>query len=131
MKRVLSLAPPKPETYLRLANLEHDQFGPPLQEAKARFSKIAGPIPDAELRRRLQQTYGASIDDAINNAQQASAANARSQRPLLLLSRLFRERALLGETQDQYITDMQSAKNWEQQFLATGGHLDSTPDRSR
>jgi hypothetical protein len=68
----------------------------------------------------------ASIDDAISNAQEASAANARSQRPLLSLSRLFRERALLGDTQDQYVADMQSAKNWQQQFFATGGHLDST-----
>ncbi len=131
LKRVLSLAPPKPETYLRLANLEHDQFGPPVQEAKARFSNIAGPLPDTELRRSLQQTYGALIDDAINNAQQATAANARFQRPLLLLSRLFRERAVLRDTQDQYVTDMQLAKNWEQQFLATGGHLDSTTDKSR
>jgi hypothetical protein len=131
LKRVLSLAPPKPETYLRLANLEHDQFGPPLQEARARFSKTAGPIPDAELRRRLQESYSASIDDAISNAQQATAANARFQRPLLLLSRLFRERALLRDTQDQYVTDMQSAKNWEQQFLATGGHLDSTTEKGR
>lgn len=127
LKRVLSLAPPKPETYLRLANLEHDQFGPPLQEARARFPKNAGPIPDAALRRSLRQTYGPSIDDSISNAQQASAANARFQRPLLLLSRLFRERALLGDTQDQYVADMQSAKNWEQQFLAVGGHLDSAP----
>jgi tetratricopeptide (TPR) repeat protein len=131
LKRVLSLAPPEPETYLRLANLEHDQFGPPLQEAKARFSKIAGPIPDAELRHSLQQNYGATIDDAISNAQQASAANARLQRPLWLLVRLFRERALVRDTQDQYATDMQSAKNWEQQFLTTGGHFDSTTDKSR
>src|SRR5947209_1605041 len=131
LKRVLSLEPPKPETYLRLANLEHDQFGPPLREAKARFGKNAGPIPDAELRRSLRQTYGSSIDDAISNAQQASAANSRFQRPLLLLSRLFRERALLGDMQDQYVADMQSAKNWEQQFLATGGHLDSTTSQGR
>jgi hypothetical protein len=125
---VLSLSPPNLGTYLRLANLEHDEFGPAIQEGKARFAKLAGPIPDPVLRHSLQQQYAATLDDAISNAQHASEMDARAQRPLLLLSRLLRERALIRDTKDQYATDMQFAKDWEQQFLAIGGHIESTPD---
>jgi len=125
LKQVISLEPSKPEIYLRLANLERDEFGPAVQQAKARFSKNAGPIPDVNLRRELQQQYAAILDDAISNAQHASEMNGNLQRPLLLLSQLFRERALLRDTQEQYATDMHSSADWQRQFLATGGHIDT------
>lgn len=128
LKQAIALEPSDPRIYLHLASLEHDEFGPVLQQARAHFSKTAGPIPDATLRRTLQQQYGALIDDAIHHAQQASQMNANLQRPLLLLSRLFRERALIRDTQDQYAADMHTAADWRRQFLAVGGHIDSTTD---
>jgi hypothetical protein len=106
--------------------LERDEFGPVFQQAKVRFTKTAGPIPDVDLRHSLQQQYGALIIDAINNAQRASEMNGSAQRPMLLLSRLFRERALIRDTQEQYASDMHLADDWERQFLAVGGHLDKT-----
>ena len=130
LKHVISLEPGKPDIYLRLATLERDEFGPPLQEAKARFAKTAGPIPDVETRRNLQKQYRALIDDAITNARHASEMNGTAQRPLLLLSRLFRDRALIVDTPEQYANDMQAAEDWERQFLAMGGHIGNTRDRN-
>ncbi|MGH9618370.1 MAG: hypothetical protein ACRD45_01495, partial [Bryobacteraceae bacterium] len=52
--------------------------------------------------------------------------NANFQRPLLLLSRLFAERALIRDTQDEYSADMHTATDWRRQFMAVGGHVDST-----
>ena len=124
LKQVISLNPSKPETYLQLANLERDEFGPAIQQAKARFAKTAGPISDANVRAALQRQYGALVDDAIRNAQQASNMNASAQRPLLLLARLFRERAVIRDTPDQYSADMHKAADWQRQFLAVGGHLE-------
>ncbi len=93
LKRVVALDPGKADVYLQLANLERDQFGPAIQQASARFSSNKGPLPDADLRHKLQQQYASLIDDALANAQKASELNGNSPRPLLLTSRLFRERA--------------------------------------
>ena len=124
LKRALALEPGKASLYLRLANLERDEFGPILQQAKARFTTNNGPIPDPGLRHTLQQQYGSLIDEAITNAKQASEMNANSTKPLLLTSRLLRQRALIRETQEQYASDMHSADDWQRQFLAVGGHFD-------
>lgn len=123
LKQAIELEPSQPQLYLRLANLERDEFGPVLEQAKARYPKNVGPIPDASMRANLREHYLDVINDAISNAQRASEANANSQRPLLLLSKLFRQRALLRDTQEQYATDMHTAADWEQQFVSTGGHV--------
>jgi hypothetical protein len=130
LKQVISLESSQLEICLRLATLERDEFGPAVQEAKGRFPTTTGPIPDLEIRRDLQKRYGALVDDAITNARRASEMNGNAQPPLLLLSRLLRERAVLRDTQEQYVTDMQSAKDWERQFLATGGHVGSSIDKN-
>jgi tetratricopeptide (TPR) repeat protein len=124
LKQVISLEPSRPGIYLRLANLERDEFGPPIQQAKARFPKNANPIPDVNLRHALQQQYAAIVDDAIAMAQRASETDGNAQGPLLLLSRLFRERALIRDTPEQSITDLNTASDLQRQFLAAGGHLD-------
>jgi tetratricopeptide (TPR) repeat protein len=124
LKRAVSLEPGKADLYLQLARLERDEFGPAIQKAKGQFSKTNGPIPDVDLRRELQQQYGSVIDDAISNARSASEMDGHSARPLLLVARLLRERALIRDTQQDYSLDMHSADDWQRQFLAAGGHLD-------
>lgn len=125
LKKALALKLGNADLYLRLANLERDEFSPPIQEAKARFGNKAGPLADAQLRQSLQQQYGSLIDDAISNARKASEMNANSLRPLLLMSRLLKERALLRDTPDQYASDMHSAEDFYRQFLINGGHTGS------
>jgi tetratricopeptide (TPR) repeat protein len=127
LKRVIDLEPGDARLYLQLANLERDEFGPVIQQAKGRAGKQAGPIPDANLRGNLQQQYGTLINDAIANAKRASELNGKSTRPLLLISKLLEERALLRDTADQYTGDMQAAQQWRLQFLSAGGH----PEDSR
>lgn len=123
LTQAINLEPSKPEVYLRLATLDRDEFGPALDQVKARYPKNAGPIPDVTVRKDLQQRYLQLVNDAITNAQRASEMNANSQRPLLLLSKLFRQRALLRDAQEQYAMDMHTAADWERQFLAAGGHV--------
>jgi tetratricopeptide (TPR) repeat protein len=125
LKQVLALEPAKAGMYFQLASLERDEFGPPIQQARARFSGKPGPLPDSDLRHSLQRQYGELLDDAIQNAQKASELAAHSPKPLLLMSRLLRERALLRETPEQYAADMHSADDWQRQFLTAGGHLES------
>lgn len=130
LRRVTDLQPGNAEIFLQLANLERDQFGPAIQQAKAQASKTGGPIPDPNVRQGLQKQYGALIRQAIANAKQASDLNGKSARPLLLLSRILQERALIRDTQEQYAADMQSAQQWKLQFLAVGGHTgDETDDQ--
>jgi len=124
LKQVLALEPGKAGMYFRLASLERDQFGPAIQQAKARFSANRGPLPDSELRHSLQQQYGSVIEDAIQNGQKAAEMAARSPQPLLLMSRLLRERALIRDTPEEYASDMHSADDWQRQFLTAGGHLE-------
>jgi tetratricopeptide (TPR) repeat protein len=124
LKQVLALEPGKAGIYFRLASLERDEFGPAIQQAKARFSSTHGPLPDAELRHSLQHQYGSLVEDAIQNGQKASEMAAHSPQPLLLMSRLLRERALIRDTPEEYASDMHSADDWQRQFLTAGGHLD-------
>ncbi len=126
LKRVLDLEPGKANVYLQLAILDRDQFGPAIQQAKAQFSANAGPLPDAKLRHELQQQYGSLIHDAIANARKASELDANFSKPVLLMSRMLQERALLRDTQEQYSSDMHAADDWQRQFLAIGGHIDSS-----
>ncbi|HXE12026.1 MAG TPA: hypothetical protein VN633_07895 [Bryobacteraceae bacterium] len=124
LRRVVDLQPGDAALYLHLANLERDEFGPAIQQARARFGKNVGPIPDSDLRHTLRNQYGGLIRDAIANAKRASELNGKSSRPLLLLSNILRERALIRDTPEQYAADMHSADQWKLQFLAVGGHLD-------
>jgi tetratricopeptide (TPR) repeat protein len=124
LKQVLALEPGKAGMYFRLASLERDEFGPAIQQAKARFSGNRGPLPDAGLRHSLQQQYGSLVEDAVQNGQKASEMAAHSPQPLLLMSRLLRERALIRDTAEEYASDMHSADDWQRQFLTAGGHLD-------
>jgi tetratricopeptide (TPR) repeat protein len=121
LKRVADLDPGNAAIYLRLANLERDEFAPAIQRAKARF-KGAGPIPDPALRSELQKQYGGVIRDAIANAKRASELNGKSAKPLLLLSKILGERALIRDTPEQYAADVHSADQWRLQFLSVGGH---------
>jgi tetratricopeptide (TPR) repeat protein len=126
LKRVIDLDPGDARLYLQLANIERDEFAPIIQQGKARAGKQPGPIPDANLRGTLQQQYGNLVNDAIANAKRASELNGKFTRPLLLLSKLLEERALLRDTADQYAADMQSAHQWRLQFLSAGGHPEDT-----
>ena len=121
LKRVADLDPGNAAIYLRLANLERDEFAPAIQQAKARF-KGAGPIPDPNLRSELQKQYGGVIREAIANAKRASELNGKSAKPLLLLSKILGERALIRDTPEQYAADVHSADQWRLQFLSVGGH---------
>lgn len=125
LKQVIALEPGKAELYLRLANLERDEFSPALQQAKAHLGAKPGPIPDSALRRSLQEQYGSLLEDAISNTGKAAEMSSRAQKSLLLMARLLRERALLRDTPEQYTSDLHSAQDYLQQFLAAGGHLDS------
>jgi tetratricopeptide (TPR) repeat protein len=122
LKRVIDLKPGDAALYLQLANLERDEFGPVIQSAKARDGKNPGPVSDLNARRMLQQHFANLIDDAIANATRASELNGHSGRPLLLLSKLLRERALLRDTPEQYEGDIRSSEQLRLQFMATGGH---------
>jgi tetratricopeptide (TPR) repeat protein len=126
LKQALALEPGKAGMYFRLASLERDEFGPAIQQAKARFSGNRGPLPDSELRHSLQRQYGSLIEEAVQNGQKASEMAARSPQPLLLMSRLLRERALIRDTAEEYASDMHAADDWQRQFLIAGGHLDGT-----
>ncbi len=122
LKQAIALQPDAANLYLKLAEVERDEFGPAVDSAKAQFPKLNGPIPDDALRSRLQQRFGPVIDDAIRNAQRASELNGNSQHPLLLLSKIYRERALLRSTGEKYAADIRASADWERQFLAVGGH---------
>lgn len=122
LKQVLAVDPGKADAYLRLANLERDEFSPAIQQAKARGGGKASPLSDFGLRHSLQRQYGDLINDAITNTQRASEMNANSPKPLLMMWRLLQERALIRDTLDEYTSDMHEAEDWQRQFLSTGSH---------
>lgn len=124
LKRAIAIESSQAGLYLQLASVERDQFGPAIQKAKAESKRANGPIPDKDWRRELQQKYGALVDDAISNAHSAADFDPPSTRALILMARLLRERAQIRDTQQDYEADMQSASDWQRQFLAAGGHLD-------
>ncbi len=124
LKRVVALEPGRADLYLKLATLERDEFGPAIEQAKAMFSKNKGPIPVGHVRRDLQDRYGGLMDDAISNAETAAKLDGHAAKPLLLVARLLRQRAVIRDTQQDYAADLHTADDWEAQFLAVGGHLE-------
>lgn len=122
LKQLLAKDPGKPGAYLAPANLERDEFSPALQQAKSRSGKNSGPLADAETRHALRQQYGEVINDAIASAQKAAEMDPDATQPLLLMSRLLQERALIRETEDEYTSDMHTAEDWHRQFLSAGNH---------
>jgi tetratricopeptide (TPR) repeat protein len=123
LRRVIDLEPGNAALYLRLANQERDEFAPAIQQAKQRSANDAGPLTDSNLRHALQKQYGNLIHDAIANAKRASELNGNYPNPLLLLSKILRERAIIRDTPEQYAADIHSAEQWRLQFLSVGGHI--------
>jgi hypothetical protein len=63
------------------------------------------------------------VDDAIASVQSALELNDDEAKPLLLMARLLRDRAVIRETQEQYTTDLRGTEDCRRQYLAVGGHL--------
>jgi hypothetical protein len=69
------------------------------------------------------------MEGAVSNARKAAEMSARAQKPLILMTRLLHERALLRDTPEQYTSDLQLAEDYLRQFVAAGGNLDSREAR--
>jgi hypothetical protein len=121
---VIELNPDNARLYFALATIERDNFATPIQQASGRQSKPDGPIPDAAVRKDLQSQYASVIEDAIANAKTASQMDGTFTAPLLLLSKIVKERALIRDTKEEFASDMRSAGQWRLQFLSAGGHID-------
>ncbi len=78
-----------------------------------------GPLKDKKAREELRAKYWDTIDDGIKNLQRALDLDSNYDDAMAYLNLLYRERADLSETQQEYNQDIQSANNWLQKALDT------------
>jgi tetratricopeptide (TPR) repeat protein len=79
-----------------------------------------GPLKDKDVRTQLREKYSAIINDGISNLETANKVNkdANYFDAMAYLNLLFRERADLAETPEQYQKDMNTAEDYFQQAKA-------------
>ncbi len=78
-----------------------------------------GPLKDKKAREELRAKYSQTIDDGIKNLNHALDIDKNYDEAMAYLNLLYRERADLAETQDEYRKDIDTADMWLQKALDT------------
>jgi TonB family protein len=77
----------------------------------------AGPIPDLAKRRDMLKSFGASIDEGIENLNKAIQIDPGYVDAMSYMNLLLRDRALLRDTQAQSDQDVAEAEYWSRRGL--------------
>jgi tetratricopeptide (TPR) repeat protein len=78
-----------------------------------------GPLKDKKVRDELRSKFWPVVEDGINNLQKALDVDKNYDEAMAYLNLLYRERADLAESPDEYRKDIGSADNWLQRALDT------------
>lgn len=78
-----------------------------------------GPLPDAEVRRKLKATLGPRIEEGIASLEGAIRLDPRYDEAMDYMTRLFRDRADLRDSPAEYRQDIAEANQWEQRLTET------------
>jgi tetratricopeptide (TPR) repeat protein len=95
---------------------------PALMEARAKMGmkpEDPGPLKDKKVRAELRDQYLAMINDGIKNLDKALEIDKEYDDAMAYLNLLYRERADLAETVEEYNRDTDTADRWVEKTLQT------------
>lgn len=91
-----------------------------------------GPLPNAAVRQELSDKYWSTVDDGITNLKKALDIDPAYDDAMVYLNLLYRERADLRGTAEEYRQDVQAADDWLRKALETRkSKAASAPQRIR
>ncbi len=117
-----AVEPNNPVPYYSLAFIDWSQWYPEYGKARLELGMKQddpGPFKDKKVRAELKDKYGAVIQDGIDNLDKALKLDPEYDDAMTYQNLLYRERADLAESKDEYTAQVKTADAWMDKALAT------------
>jgi Tfp pilus assembly protein PilF len=121
-QKLTSIDPNNKTAYYTLGVIAWTKTFQPRMERRAMLGMKPddpGPIKDKKVREELRATNLPIIEQGLQNLQKALAIDSNYDDAMAYVNLLYRERADLAETAEEYKRDIQEADSWVDKTLAT------------
>ncbi len=120
--KLIQADPRNKEGYYSLGVIDWLKWYPKLMSARANMGmkpEDPGPLKDKKVKAELKEQYGPLVQDAIDNLEHALKIDPNYDDAMAYLNLLYRERADLADTPEQFKSDTDTADKYFQQALET------------
>jgi Tfp pilus assembly protein PilF len=121
-ERLAKADPKYKEAFYSLGVIAWGKWYPILGAARAKMGmkpEDPGPLKDKKVREELRVKYLDMVNDGIKNLNRALEIDPRYDEAMAYLNLLYRERADIAETPEEYKADISQADTWLQKTLDT------------
>ena len=121
-QKVVSLQPENKEAHYSLGVIAWAKYYPELMQGRAKLGikpEAPGPLPNAGMRADLRTRFGPVVEEGMRHLGRALEIDPAYDDAMAYLNLLYRSRADLAESADEYGRDMQQADTLVQRALAT------------
>jgi tetratricopeptide (TPR) repeat protein len=121
-EKVIKVNPNNKDAWYSLGVIDWMKWYTPLMSARSTIGmkpEDPGPLKDKEVQGQLREKYSAIIDDGIKNLSQSLKVDPNYGDAMAYLNLLYRERADLAESPEQYKKDMDTAEDYFQRAVKT------------
>lgn len=121
-KKLAQVDPQNKEAFYSLGVIDWAETYPVRTAARVKLGmkpEDPGPIKDKKVKEELRARNIPMIEDGIKNLQKAIEIDPNYDDAMAYLNLLYRERADLAESTDEYKKDTETADNWVQKSLDT------------
>ena len=120
-ERLAKADPKSKDAFYSLGVITWAKWYPTLQSARAKAGirpEEPGPLKDKKAREELRAKYWDMVNDGIANLNHSLEIDPRYDEAMAYLNLLYRERADLAATADEYKADVGQADMWLQKTLS-------------
>jgi tetratricopeptide (TPR) repeat protein len=121
-QKLLQIDPNNKEAYYTLGVIAWGKWYPALLETRNKLGmrlEDPGPLKDKKARDELRAQYWGTIDEAMQDLKHALDIDPKYDDAMSYMNLLYRERADLADTPEEYKADIQTADKWLDQALST------------
>jgi len=121
-QKLAEVEPTNKTAYYSQGFIVWGKWYPALMEARAKLGmkpEDPGPLKDKKVRGELKAQYSDMIQDGINNLNKALEIDKEYDDAMAYLNLLYRERADLADSPEEYKKDTEVADTWVQKALET------------
>ncbi len=120
--KLSSVSPTNKDAFYSLGVIAWAKWYPAIQGARVKAGMKAedpGPLKDKKAREELRAKYWNMVDEGLKNLQKSLEIDKNYDDAMAYLNLLYRERADLAESAEEYKNDIAQADNWLQKALDT------------
>jgi len=113
--KVVAVEPENPVGYYSLAFIDWSEWYPEYGRARLELGMKQddkGPFKDKKKREELKHKFGATIQDGLTNLEKALKLDPNYDDAMAYLNLLYRERADLADTKEEYEASVKTAEQW-------------------